>query len=401
MADLEFPKNTSSSTKETAESINKTSKANTDKIIKAIQIAMMANAQTTADEWYKKDRAKGITEAKAEQKLDKIGSSIKKAVSPVVKGLKEVGEKVVDSTKSAISDTYTEVFGSGTLAESIKTTIGASLKRINDTLTNIGGWLLKKGGKWLKNTLVYTMLFFGWLKKFLMKSMLFKAIGGIAKMAWGGITGVLSFGGDLLSSIAKQLVGKATADALLVGVKNMVKGLTWEALIGALAKLLVPIAAAALGWNIYDQLNTPENVIAENRRKEVDRINNLTDADRIKSGLTEEQWEEGIRREKARAERYLNANIDEAAKSEQYNEWIKQYPNLMRKILPDGFLTRDRNGDDVADYTSSRYNKAKEAIQSQYGISNDQINDRLIELKNNEELKNKSVLKNAAGVSST
>ncbi len=425
MADLEFPKNTSSSTnttsaKETAESINKTSKANTDKIIKAIQIAMMANAQAIADEWYKKDKAKSIAKAGAEQKLDKIGGNIKKAISPIAEGLKEVSEKVVNSTKSAISDTYTEVFGSGALAETIKTTIGTSLKKINEALANIGEWLFKKGGKWLKNVLMYSILFFGWLKKFLMKSMLFKAIGGIAKMAWGGIKGTLSLGGDLLGSIAKQLVGKATVDALLGGIKNMVKGVSGTAFIGALAKviggsLLAAGFGAALGYGLGNMQNSHDAGMAASRilRGEGDNKDRATVAAYLENNRKNlndkeiELFEKALSQYDEKNTRNLNnfAKLSDQLKShgwdisststeQLYNDLLKLFPKEGKSAgLEKGWLNSDKNKDGFKDYDIDRYHKL---LQEIYKTNQDGLPQSVIE-----ELKRKSTLKNTAGVSST
>lgn len=424
MADLEFPKNTSStntsSAKETAESINKTSKANTDKIIKAIQIAMIANARATADEWYKKDKAKSIAKAGVEQKLDKIGGNIKKAISPIANGLKEVSEKVVDSTTSVISNAYTEVFGSGALAETIKTTIGASLKKINEMLTNIGEWLFKKGGKWLKNILVYSILFFGWLKKFLMKSMLFKAIGGIAKIAWKGIEGVFNLGGDLLGSIAKQLVGKATVDALLGGIKNMVKGVSGAAFMGAIAKiiggsLLAAGFGAALGYGLGNMKNSHDAGMAASRifRNEGDNKDRATVAAYLENNrkdLTDKEielFEKALSQYDEKNINNLNSfiklseqlkahgwDIGKDTTEELYNSFLRIFPQAGKNAgLEKGLFNSDKNKDGFKDFDNERYHKLLPEIykMTQNGLPLSAI----------EELKRKSTLKNAAGVSST
>lgn len=403
MADLEFPKNTSLSTKETAGSINKTSKANTDKIIKAIQIAMMANAQATADEWHKKDRVKGIAKAGVEKKLDKIGNNIKRAVSPVIKGLKEVGEKVIDSTKSAISDTYTEVFGSGTLAESIKSTIGTSLKKINDTLVNIGSWLSKKGGKWLKNALVYTMLFFKWLKKFLTGYMLFKAISGIAKMAWGGITGTLSLGGDLLKSIAAKLAGSAATTALVSGIKSLFAGATVKTFISSLLSFLgkgtlYAAILAALGWAGGNTIDTAGK---ELKFREID---NKIENNELYIPEAYQKPGESIREYKERIIEEGNRRLEvkEASDKDRYENWIKQYPKLASDLgfnKPWWGQDDDKNG--WKDYNEDRFEEFKEAIRNiNKGIDN-KLTQSISDEAKMEVLKNKSILKNAAGVSST
>lgn len=424
MADLEFPKNTSStntsSAKETAESINKTSKANTDKIIKAIQIAMIANARATADEWYKKDKAKSIAKAGAEQKLDKIGSNIKKAVSPIAKGLQEVGEKVVNSTASTISDTYTEVFGSGALAETIKTTIGASLKKINEALANIGEWLFKKGGKWLKNVLTYSILFFGWLKKFLMKSMLFKAIGGIAKIAWKGIEGVFNLGGDLLGSIAKQLVGKATADALLGGIKNMVKGLTASAFMPILAGALAFAIGGWLGkkisgwlFNKFDKNSAYKDaakiVQAGKVTDDVDKaqvlryyeenVNNLEDEDKELFKRAIDIIKDDYKVEAASRLSNIQlldsllasrgVDVSNISAQNRYEEVIKAFPSAAKSAkLESRFGRYDKDNSGYDDFNNERFNKLMSEVLKQ---NSSEI----------EELKHKSTLKNTAGVSST
>ena len=417
MANLEFPKNTNTtSSKENVESINKTSKANTDRIIKAIQVAMVANAQATADEWYKKDRAKGIAKADAEQKIDNIGNNIKKAMSPITNGLKEIGSKVADSVKSATDSVYTEVFGSGLIAESIKNVLGKTLKKISDSLTFIGEWLFKKGGNLLKKILVGTLVFFGWLKKFLMKSMLFKAIGGIAKMAWKGIESTISLGGDLIGAIASKLVGSAAVSALVSGIKSLTAGLTATAFMGVLAKALLAAGfGAALGAGIAqrkfewdagmaaadifkgegDNVDraTVEAYLKENRKnmtpKEIELYekalskydteskNNLVGFENLRKQLAANGWD-----------------IDKDTTEELYNGFLKLFPQAGKNAgLEKGLFNSDKNKDGFKDFDNDRYHKLLPEI---YKITQNGLPQSAIEA-----LKNKSVLKNAAGVSST
>lgn len=420
MADLEFPKNTSSSTKETAESINKTSKANTDKIVKAIQIATMANAQATADKWYKKDRAKGIAKADVEQKLDKIGGGIKNAISPITKGLKEIGEKVVDSTKSAVSDTYTEVFGSGILAESIKSTIGTSLKKINDTLTNIGSWLWKKGGTLLKNTLISSLLFFKWLKNFLKKSLIFKAFSSLFQLIGGGIKGLFNFGGDLLKSIATRLVSSAAVSALTSGIKKLIAGLTASAFMPILAGALAFTIGGYLGKNIsewiygkYDKnsayKDAAEIVQAGKITGDVDRarvlryyednVNNLNDEDKelFKRAIDiikkDYNVEASIRLSKVQLMDSLLAsrgvNVSNISAQNRYEELIKAFPTEAKSAkLESRFGRYDKDNSGYDDFNNERFNNLMSEILKQ---NSSEIG----------ELKRKSTLKNSAGVSST
>ena len=401
MANLEFPKNTNTaSNKENVESINKTSKANTDKIIKAIQIAMMANAQATADEWYKKDRAKGIAKADAEQKIDSIGNNIKKAMSPITDGLKEIGSKVADSVKSATDNVYTEVFGSGLIAESIKNALGKTLKKISDSLSFIGEWLFKKGGNLIKKILVGSLVFFGWLKKFLMKSMLFKAIGSIAKMAWSGITGTLSLGGDLIGAIAAKLVGTAAWKALTSGVTHLgelFKGLTLKGIlksIGEFLASLIPKGVAGALAGIVTAL-TPTPAGDPDEMRYIGALNR----GEIDKNTTMEEWRET---DKAKQDDYKKNVLPKIQKQEEesYNKWLKEYPTIANELFKKRWLIdADKNDDGYRDYNSERYNTFKTLVEN----PNNQIllDNYDLSKESREELKNKSILKNAAGVSST
>lgn len=271
------------------------------------------------------------------------------------------------------------------------------LKNIDKGITWISEKTISGIGKTLKYILIGAGIFFKWIKSFLLKSTLFKAIGSVGKLAFEGISAVFSLGGDLVSKIANKLVTTSLITKFASGITSLISGMSWSAVAAALAKLLVGGAAGALGWKIFDEANNPERF--ENRYKEAQRVQNLTDEDRIKSGLTEEQWEEGKRRELQRAQKYRERNLISSAQVQQYNEWIKQYPEIMKKTVPDSMWTRDRDNDGIADYTESRYNKAKQEILKVTPES--EIIEQFNRIKQIEELKNKSILKNTAGVSST
>lgn len=271
------------------------------------------------------------------------------------------------------------------------------LKGINKGITWISEKTISGIGKTLKYLLIGAGIFFKWLKNWLMKSILFKALGKIGGLAWEGIKGVINIGGNLASSIAGLLVGSGAKSIFKSGIKSLVTGLSGKTLMSMIVKALPAIAAGALGWKIFDEANNPERF--ENRYEEAQRVQNLTDEDRIKSGLTEEQWEEGKRRELQRAQEYRERNLISSAQVQQYNEWIKQYPEIMKKTVPDSMWTRDRDNDGIADYTESRYNKAKQEILKVAPES--EIIEQFNRIKQTEELKNKSILKNTAGVSST
>ena len=77
---------------------------------------------------------------------------------------------------------------------------------------------------------------------------------------------------------------------------------------------------------------------------------------------------------------------------------IKEYPNYMRKVAKKGWFDTDANKDGIMDNPSySEFMQVIDGIQKGDGG----VYKKLIDDKAREELKNKSKLKNIAGVSST
>ena len=353
-----------------------------------------------AKKWYENFRAKHYAKTQIELKLNDIGSKIKSKISPITEGISEIGSKIAESTKEAVSDTYTEVFGSGALATIIKDSIGKTLNKMYETLSNISGWLFKKGGKFLKNTLINSLLFFRWLKKFLSKSLLFRAIGNIAKTAWGGITGTLNLGGDLLKWIGAKLVASTAWKTLMSGINHLgglFKGLTLKNIITSIGTFLANLIPKGIAGPLAGVITalTPTPAGDPDEMRYIGALNR----GEIDKDTTLEEWREI---DKAKRDDYKNNILPKIQKQEEesYNQWLKEFPTIANELFKKRWLIdADKNDDGYRDYNAERYNTFKTLVENP---NNQALLDNLeLSKESREELKNKSILKNAAGVSST
>ena len=306
-------------------------------------------------------------------------------------------------------------------------------KFIQNSLT----WIAEKGvsglGKTLKYILIGAGIFIKWLKGFLMKSFIFKALGKIGSLAWEGIKGVVSIGGELAGSIASALVGYGAGSALAKGIKAMTAGMTASAFMPILAGAIAFSVGAYIGnklgtkageWidDTYSRktgLSAAKKVIAGEgwNLSELERANVLSYAGRTKDEINNMPAEEReiyekaqeILREKILPGRFTGTIIAQDLLKKQgidvstyrgpefYDNIIKALPSVARSAgLEDTLWTRDKNDDGFADYTEDRLTTLLETINKQYG---DKYTEQ--ELQELLEIRRKNIEKNTAGVTST
>lgn len=300
-------------------------------------------------------------------------------------------------------------------------------KFIQNSLT----WIAEKGvsglGKTLKYILIGAGIFIKWLKNWLMKSILFKALGKIGGLAWEGIKGVVSIGGELAGSIASALVGYGAGSALTKGIKAMTAGMTASAFMPILAGALAFAAGGYIGaklgkWGtekLYGAtaLADAKAVIAGESLENVNVGNILSyggrNIDEVNSMSAEEReiYDKAIdiitqKRANQASDRTRNLDIAHAllgdlgvdiskySTNEKYNAIVKALPSVAKNAgLEDTIWTRDVNNDGFADYTQDRFETLIKEIGKQYS---DRYTDQ--ELR---DVRRRTIEKNTAGVTST
>lgn len=423
-------------------------------------------------------RANTTTSDSGSKEESKWRSDVKKLIegakNSITKSINTLGSKTEE-----VSDTIvTEVFGSGLLTrtlndsmkgalKSVGTGIGKSAsfiwdkisaskkddkkdekKRENKLITAILApirvlskmfkfiqnsltWIAEKGvsglGKTLKYILIGAGIFIKWLKNWLMKSILFKALGKIGGLAWEGIKGVVSIGGELASSIASALVGYGAGSALTKGIKAMTAGMTASAFMPILAGALAFAAGGYIGaklgkWGtekLYEStaLADAKAVIAGESLENVNVGNILSyggrNIDEVNSMSAEEReiYDKAIdiitqKRSNQASDRTRNLDIAHAllgdlgidiskyGTNEKYNAIVKALPSVAKNAgLEDTIWTRDVNNDGFADYTQDRFETLIKEIGKQYS---DRYTDQ--ELR---DVRRRTIEKNTAGVTST
>ena len=423
-------------------------------------------------------RANTTTSDSGSKEESKWRSDVKKLIegakNSITKSINTLGSKTEE-----VSDTIvTEVFGSGlltrTLNDSMKgalKSVGAGIgksasfiwdkisaskkddkkdekKRENKLITAILApvrvlskmfkfiqnsltWIAEKGvsglGKTLKYILIGAGIFIKWLKNWLMKSILFKALGKIGGLAWEGIKGVVSIGGELAGSIASALVGYGAGSALTKGIKAMTAGMTASAFMPILAGALAFAAGGYIGaklgkWGtekLYEStaLADAKAVIAGESLENVNVGNILSyggrNIDEVNSMSAEEReiYDKAIdiitqKRSNQASDRTRNLDIAHAllgdlgvdiskyGTNEQYNAIVKALPSVAKNAgLEDTIWTRDVNNDGFADYTQDRFETLIKEIGKQYS---DRYTDQ--ELR---DVRRRTIEKNTAGVTST
>lgn len=278
------------------------------------------------------------------------------------------------------------------------------LKNIDKGITWISEKTVTGIGKTLKYLLIGAGVFFKWIKSFLLKSTLFKAIGSIGKLAFEGISAVFSLGGDLVKGLADKLVTSAAISSFGLGIKTLVRGLTASAFMPILAAALVGYGVFKLADFFSDRAPDPDEALSDTQKK----INDLY-ARKAKGEISQKEFEKELEKLNTLKAGYTymkgeqdipTDTTNESIYKAKYEQWIKEYPEAMKDLVGANWFQRniasgdkDKNG--YLDYTPELYNRAANVIE-QGNMSGFIRSQAAIE-----ELKNKSILKNTAGVSST
>lgn len=386
-----------------------------------------------------------------QKRHEQLLKAINAAKEQISKGLGIIGEKTEE-----VADDFTEqVFGSGLLVRTLKDNTFNLVKNIKNGLVNsvtslydlfklngdernkkIKGyfkniksfmlapfkliikflkgidkgitWISEKTvtgiGKTLKYLLIGAGIFFKWIKNFLLKSTLFKAIGSIGKLAFEGITTVFSLGGDLVKGLADKLVTSAAISSFGLGIKTLVRGLTASAFMPILAAALVGYGVFKLADFFSDRAPDPDEALSDTQKK----INDLY-ARKAKGEISQKEFEKELEKLNTLKAGYTymkgeqdipTDTTNESIYKAKYEQWIKEYPEAMKDLVGANWFQRNITGGDkdkngYLDYTPELYNRAANVIE-QGNMSGFIRSQAAIE-----ELKNKSILKNTAGVSST
>lgn len=290
------------------------------------------------------------------------------------------------------------------------------VKKINKSLTWISEKLMVGLGKTLKYIIIGVAIFFKWIKKFLTKSMLWKALSGVASLI-GSVAGfTLNLGGDLLSSIGKWLVSKAAISSFTNGITKMFSGVTAAAFMKVLAGALAFAIGGYIGWEGGTWLTNKffnnaayqdaKSIIAGN--KPLDAGNVTRYYEKNKDNLSEEDkklFEEAIAKIKENYENEakskisgikqvdkllsdLGVNTNQFTSAEdRYNALLEYFPSAAKSAnLQAGWFNKDRDNNGWKDFSNENSSKLIQEVLKQ---------------NSTQELKNKSILKNTAGVSST
>ena len=418
MANYEFPssENKSTITSSTTTQSNKNPNASDAPLTNAEakkQIDSVKRAIKEKAEKEEKEREKRRQERK--EKLDKIWKDVKG-------GLSNVTDKVSDLGEDVSSNITQEVFGTGFFANQMNSVFGKTLRKISDSLKWIGSTIsnaFSKMWKWMvdavkkfrkifsRNGLFGTIfIYFRWMRqkltagfsklwKMLESIKLFSIIGKLIGGVGSFIKGSINVGGDLIKSLVSWIMGSAAGKAIInafSSLASVIKSITLTSFLSALAKafaITLPLTLSGDDASKYYISNATKKfqngeISEEEYKKELSHW-----------GTTPElQTESGKNNTNMLSETYKN----ESLRNQIWNDWIKQYPNYMKKVAKKGWFDSDSNKDGIMDNPSlSEFINVGEGIYKGDGG----VYKKLLDDKIKEELKNKSTLKNTAGVSST
>ena len=428
MASYEFP---SSSKNASVESTSTTNKVNSNdsnapltngeakKQIESVKKVLKDKAEKEKKENEKEKKEREKREKERKEKLDKIWNGVKGGFSKVTDNVSDVGEDVAQ-------DVTQEVFGSGLFATQMNNALSKALRGISESLKKITSFIttsISKAWSWLKsavkkfrsifsrNGLFGTLsIYFRWMRmklttgfnklwKLLESIKLFSFIGKLIGGVGSAIKGTVVAAGDLIKSLVTSLLGSAAGKALLSGMSSLaatLKGITLSSLLTAIAK------AFAITLPLTLSGDDPSKYYIEEATKKY-RNGQIT-FDEYKKELShwgttpELQTEEGKGEYNNTHKSFNDIYQDKSIRDAKWNELIKEYPNYMRKVAKKGWFDTDANKDGIMDNPSySEFMQVIDGIQKGDGG----VYKKLIDDKAREELKNKSKLKNIAGVSST
>lgn len=400
MASYEFPNNSNSNNSNTTVNDVSSMKVKIDDTGNPIKVTWANGTPLTKEEMEKfsneisdkVDELKEIEEEKR-KKREELWKGVKEGFSDVTDKVTDVGQDVSEH----VTD---EVFGSGYFAQSMQSIFGKTLQTISKSLKSISNFLLKVLGNALKSLWKGITNSFSKTWKILESMKIFSLIGSLLSGIGSLIKGTLNVGGDLLGSLVKYIAGTAAFKALVNGLswlgglfsklslKNVITSigeflmkLVPKSVAGPLAAVITALWPTEAGDKNEDAFFAAQRAgVLPEHVKDVDDYNQYL--------------------EETKDVREQRAKDIEKEHENQYNQWLKEYPIVANELFKKRWLIdKDRDNNGYRDYDEERYQTFKTAIENpnnQMAMDNIGLSQKAIE-----ELKNKSSLKNTAGVSST
>lgn len=436
MASYEFP---SSSKNASVENTSTTSRVNSNdsnapltngeakKQIESVKKVLKDKAEKEKKETEKEKKEREKREKERKEKLDKIWNGVKGGFSKVTDNVSDVGEDVA-------SDVTQEVFGSGLFATQMNNALSKALRGISESLKKITSFITTSIGKawaWLKsvvkkfrsifsrNGLFGTLsIYFRWMRmkltagftklwKVLESIKLFSFIGKLIGGVGSAIKGTISAGGDLVASLVKGILSGGVGAAVSAGLKSLgaaLGGITAAALTSALVAGIL----AASGYAVSKTVDLVSNNIKANKVIDQFYEDGMYEYNGVKYQIPQEVIigdgsPESLKQRDKRIVDWIKSKQEKADANdkERYERFIKEYPSVARDLGFDSpWWGQDKDKNGWKDYNSDRFNELRNAIK--YGVrGEDNEWTKSLSASTKEELKNKSKLKNTAGVSST
>ena len=415
MANYEFPSSDKSTTTSATIQSNKNPTAGDAPLTNAEakkHIESVKRAIKEKEEKEEKEREKRRQERK--EKIDKIWKDVKG-------GLSNVTDKVSDLGEDVSSNITQEVFGSGFYANQMNNLFGKTIRKISESLKWIGSTIssafskmwhfmvdaVKKFRKiFSRNGLFGTIfIYFRWMKqkltagfsklwKMLESLKLFNILGSLISGVGSAIKGTLNVGGDLIKSLASWIMGSAAGKMLTSGISHLgdlLKKLSLRNIITSIGEFLASLVPKSIAGPLTAVIGALWPTAAGDKADDAYYTAQTSGA--IPKSMTLEEFKESYGKSK-------DTTKQEALNEAEYNRLLKEYPIIAKEQFKKRWLIdADRDDNGLQDYTADRLAKFRNILNA----SNNQmmINDYGLSKEAVEELKNKSTLKNVAGVSST
>lgn len=389
MASYEFPSSNSSTTEKT----NATT-INANNVIvngKSADSSSSSSKESSSNSKREKERQKDREERK--KRFADIFSSVKKGFQSFGQRISELGSSIKDSY-SEISDHITdEVFGNGLLVQQFTKITKSLLNGLKKVFTGIFGkvwnWLTKKTTWWNKDkkkesdkggVLGRFSQLFSMFGSGLKIGLIIAAIAGVTAVIyglWDYIKPVLNAISDAISGIWNWFKETFTSKGAHQKGERQLQNLE---------------TLKEKGLITEESYNKQKKELEDKQRTRQINSQNWEDDEGYQLLKEAEKWQPGERG----IDTVNRTEKIKEAQEKEYNELVAQFPNVAKQLLPDDLWTRDRNDDGIADYDPKRLAKLKTAIADGGQTEGYHWNEAALE-----ELKNKAILKNTAGVSST
>lgn len=269
------------------------------------------------------------------------------------------------------------------------------LKRVDKSITWIAEKLMVGLGKTLKYLIIGVAIFFKWIKKFLTKSMLWKVLSGVTSL----IGGVFNITGDLFSGLWK-----------ILGVGTLLKklGPIWDAIsnIGSSLKqgakyFLTKEFWSKLGTTILNFIKSKIFRVGIGVAGTLYAMFDPTEAGESEEDMARlgEQYPLKNQNVIASFDDKNNNSSKIISPETEYNQFIKEYPTVSRELLKKGWFDSDKDKNGLRDYNDEDYYRID--MLRKNPTNQMLLDDLRLSEAARQELKNKSILKNTAGVSST